>query len=60
MEKPPVVTMPESTPQSEKQNVDMERKVKIQIITDKALRNLLKFLRLTMEVACSNHHPLTS
>lgn len=60
MENPPVVTMPESTPETDKANAEMERKIKLKMIADKTFKNLLKFLRLTMKVACSNQQLLTS
>lgn len=53
MEHPPVVTMPESTPAADKTNAE-------KMVADKTFRNLLKFLRLTMKVACSHQQLLTS
>lgn len=60
MENPPVVTMPESTPETDKANAEMERTVKLQMIANKTFKNLLTFLRLTMQVACSNQQLLES
>lgn len=60
MENPPIITMPESTPAADKANAEMEREVKVKMFADKVFINLLKCLRLTMEVACSNQQLLTS
>ncbi|XP_031622912.1 uncharacterized protein LOC116340509 [Contarinia nasturtii] len=60
MENPPSVTMPESTPADDIHNAEMERTIKLKLIGDKVFRNLLKFLRPIMDVACSNQQLLTS
>lgn len=60
MENPPVITLPGSASAADIDNAEMERTIKLKMITDKIFRNLIKFLRLTMEVACSNQQLLTS
>lgn len=60
MENPPAVTMPDSTPAADKANAETERSIKVKMLANKTFRNLLKFLRLTMDVACGNQDLLTS
>lgn len=60
MENPAVVTMSVSTPAADKAKAETERTVKLQMVADKTFNNLLKFPRLTMDVACKNQQLLTS
>lgn len=50
--------MPAATPPADIAKAETERTVKLGMIADKTFRNLLKFLRLTMEVACKNQQLL--
>lgn len=52
--------MPESTPEADRAEVEMERTVKLKMTADKAFRNILTFIRLSMKVACSYQELLTS
>lgn len=60
MENPPTISLPEGATATDIENAEMERTIKIKMAGDKIFRNLIKFLRLTMEAACNNLQLLTS